>query len=139
MSTVPHLPALRLGRSYESLDTLDERTLALLERAPDPTRVLPGLDAMFAFGGVGGSAEEFSPFSAVDAGLQAFGGAGGSAEEFAPAPRTLVVGLLATPGNADALSATRAPATARASEDHSGWRLRMAQRLASELDPARFG
>ncbi|MBS1241751.1 MAG: hypothetical protein H6R40_1178, partial [Gemmatimonadetes bacterium] len=38
---------------------------------------------MFAFGGVGGSAEEFSPFGAVDAGLS-FGGVGGSAEEFAP-------------------------------------------------------
>jgi len=39
--------------------------------------------AYFAFGGVGGSPEEFSPFGAVDRGLLG-GGAGGSPEEFAP-------------------------------------------------------
>jgi len=49
------------------------------------------------------------------------------------------MGLLAAPGNADALSGARAPTSTRASEDHSGWRLRMARRLASELDPERFG
>lgn len=38
-----------------------------------------------AFGGVGGSASEFSAFGAVDPGLNAFGGIGGSASEFAPA------------------------------------------------------
>lgn len=39
--------------------------------------------AYFAFGGVGGSPEEFSPFGAVDPGLLG-GGAGGSPEEFSP-------------------------------------------------------
>ena len=37
--------------------------------------------SFFAFGGVGGSPEEFSPFGAVDPGMS-FGGAGGSPEEF---------------------------------------------------------
>jgi pyruvate, water dikinase len=49
------------------------------------------------------------------------------------------VGMLAPAGTNDLASGTRAPAATRSSEDHSGWRLRMAQRLASELDPARFG
>lgn len=43
----------------------------------------PQLAGSLAFGGVGGSAEEFSPFTIGDPGL-AFGGVGGSAEEFAP-------------------------------------------------------
>jgi len=54
-----------------------------------------------AFGGVGGSAEEFSDFSAIDPGLK-FGGVGGSAEEFLPpalAPRAQAVpGAQARPG-----------------------------------------
>jgi hypothetical protein len=37
-----------------------------------------------SFGGVGGSAEQFSNFGPVDPGLNAFGGVGGSAEQFAP-------------------------------------------------------
>ncbi|MEK7381443.1 MAG: hypothetical protein AAB075_10565, partial [Gemmatimonadota bacterium] len=41
-----------------------------------------GLGEM-AFGGVGGSPEEFSDFGAIDPGM-AFGGVGGSPEEFAP-------------------------------------------------------
>ena len=36
-----------------------------------------------SFGGVGGSAEEFSDFGGIDPGMR-FGGVGGSAEEFAP-------------------------------------------------------
>ncbi|MEK6687493.1 MAG: hypothetical protein AABZ01_03395, partial [Gemmatimonadota bacterium] len=44
--------------------------------------------SMFAFGGVGGSPEEFSPFGAVDPGLEGrSGGVGGSPEEFAPPPQ----------------------------------------------------
>jgi len=48
---------------------------------------------MFAFGGVGGSPEEFSPFGAVDPRLSAFGGAGGSPEEFAPSMNPMMFSL----------------------------------------------
>lgn len=46
--------------------------------APSPLQAV----ALAARGGVGGSAEEFSEFGAIDKGISAFGGIGGSAEEF---------------------------------------------------------
>jgi hypothetical protein len=49
------------------------------------------------------------------------------------------VGVLAPPGPPDAPIPTRATRAFRPTEDHAGWRLRMAQRIARELDPRRFG
>jgi len=49
------------------------------------------------------------------------------------------VGILAPSGPAEASQPARIAPTARPNEDHWRWRLRMAQRLASEMDPARFG
>jgi predicted nucleotidyltransferase len=52
------------------------------------------------------------------------------------------VGVLAPPGQVEVAPLDGpAPAltAARPSDDHSRWRLRMAQRIAAELDPTRFG
>ena len=49
---------------------------------PAKLQALP--PGQLSFGGVGGSAEQFSNFGVVDPGLSAFGGVGGSAEQFAP-------------------------------------------------------
>ncbi len=49
------------------------------------------------------------------------------------------VGVLAPPGAAAVTSATLPGPSARPSEDHWRWRLRMAQKVAADLDPARFG
>jgi hypothetical protein len=49
------------------------------------------------------------------------------------------VGFLAPPGGAAAAAAPVEPRNERPSEDHWRWRLRMAERLAAEVDPSRFG
>jgi len=50
------------------------------------------------------------------------------------------VGFLAAPAGGESSRQAAPPVqTARPSEDHWRWRLRMAQRIASDLDPARFG
>jgi predicted nucleotidyltransferase len=49
------------------------------------------------------------------------------------------VGLLATPAPSDETTPTSEPLAPARPEDHSRWRLRMAQRIAALLDPARFG
>jgi len=49
------------------------------------------------------------------------------------------VGLLATPGNDDSAMANSSGPANRQAEDHSRWRLRMAQKIAEELDPQKFG
>jgi hypothetical protein len=49
------------------------------------------------------------------------------------------VGFLAPPGGAPASPALREPRRDRPSEDHWRWRLRMAERLAADVDPERFG
>jgi hypothetical protein len=59
------------------LGRFGNRLLELL--LPTPLQARQGA---MAFGGVGGSAEQFSDFGVVDPGLNAFGGVGGSAEQF---------------------------------------------------------
>ena len=49
------------------------------------------------------------------------------------------VGVLAPPGVATVTSAAVPGPAARPAEDHWRWRLRMAQKVASDLEPARFG
>ncbi len=49
------------------------------------------------------------------------------------------VGVLSEPGPTDTTARPLPPPAARPSDDHSRWRLAMAQRIAAELDPARFG
>lgn len=50
------------------------------------------------------------------------------------------VGILAMPGEVEIAPTVQAePAAARPSDDHSRWRSRMAQKIASELDAERFG
>jgi len=49
------------------------------------------------------------------------------------------VGVLAQPDAAAVTSAAVPSPPARPAEDHWRWRLRMAQKVASDLDPARFG
>jgi pyruvate,water dikinase len=49
------------------------------------------------------------------------------------------VGVLAPPGVATVTSAPMPGPSARPAEDHWRWRLRMAQKVAADLDPARFG
>ena len=50
------------------------------------------------------------------------------------------VGVLAPPGVGDGHVERPMPSpAARPAEDHWRWRLRMAERIAAELDPARFG
>ena len=49
------------------------------------------------------------------------------------------VGVLAPPGVATVTSAAVPNPAARPADDHWRWRLRMAQKVASDLDPARFG
>jgi hypothetical protein len=49
------------------------------------------------------------------------------------------VGFLAPPGGAPAATTPIEPRSERPSEDHWRWRLRMAERLAADVDPARFG
>ena len=49
------------------------------------------------------------------------------------------VGFLAPPGVPGAPAAERVTPAGRPGEDHWRWRLRVAQKIASELDPARFG
>jgi len=49
------------------------------------------------------------------------------------------VGVLAPPGLAAVVSAPMPSPAARPAEDHSRWRLRMAQKIAAELAPGRFG
>jgi pyruvate, water dikinase len=49
------------------------------------------------------------------------------------------VGILAPPGPLDGARVADRPPAPRPGEDHWRWRLRMAQRIAASLDPARFG
>ena len=49
------------------------------------------------------------------------------------------VGVLAPPGVATVTSAALPSPAARPTEDHWRWRLRMAQKVAADLDPGRFG
>jgi len=49
------------------------------------------------------------------------------------------VGVLASPGVATVTSAALPSPAARSADDHWRWRLRMAQKVASDLEPARFG
>ncbi len=49
------------------------------------------------------------------------------------------VGMLASPGAVEAPVVAKGGAAARPGEEHWRWRLRLAQKLAAELDPARFG
>jgi pyruvate,water dikinase len=49
------------------------------------------------------------------------------------------VGVLAPPGVATVTLAALPSPAARSAEDHWRWRLRMAQKVASDLEPARFG
>ncbi len=50
------------------------------------------------------------------------------------------VGILAVPGEAEIPSSAQPePAAARSPEEHSRWRVRMAQKIAAEMDAARFG
>jgi hypothetical protein len=49
------------------------------------------------------------------------------------------VGLLAPPGDAAPAPIEREPLAGTRPDDHWRWRLRMAQRIAALLDPARFG
>jgi hypothetical protein len=49
------------------------------------------------------------------------------------------VGILAPPRALPAEPAAPAETLARAGDDHSRWRLRMAERVATDLDPERFG
>jgi hypothetical protein len=49
------------------------------------------------------------------------------------------VGFLAPPGGGAVPVARREPYRGRPDEDHWRWRLRMAERLAADMDPSRFG
>ncbi len=49
------------------------------------------------------------------------------------------VGILAAPAGSEEVMSHRAGAATRPSEDHSRWRLRVAERIALEIDPGRFG
>lgn len=49
------------------------------------------------------------------------------------------LGILAEPGEAAEAAAPRPDPIARSIEDHSKWRMRMAERIAREINPKRFG